>query len=102
MCDNVKSDLLFKHSLICCCVGNCNITHAGWLGAGSMKEVDVKQLRMQRGCAAHYEGAGERQMVTELSSSINTHFQNMVVATSDTFIILHAVACYLSIFTHAR
>ena len=43
MCDNVKSDLFFKHSLICYSVGNCNIAHAGWLGAGSMKEVDVKQ-----------------------------------------------------------
>ena len=62
-----------------------------------MKEVDVKQLRMQRGYAAHHEGAGERQKVTELSSSINTHFQNVVVATSDTFIVFHAVACYLSI-----
>ena len=104
MCDNVKSDLLFKHSLICYCVGNCNTAHAGWLGAGSMKEVDVKQLRMQRvrGCAAHHEGAGEGQEVTELPSSINTHFQNVVVATSDTIIVFHAVACYLSIFTHAR
>ena len=102
MCDNVKSDLLFKHSFICCCVGNCNIAHAGWLGAGSMKELDVKQLRMQRGCAAHYEGAGERQEVTELSSSINTHFQNVVVATSDTLIVFHTVSRYLSIFTPAR
>ena len=42
MCENVKSDLFFKHSLICCCVGNCNIAHAGWLGVDSMKEVDVK------------------------------------------------------------
>ena len=43
MCDNVKSDLFFKRSLICYSVGNCSIAHAGWLGAGSMKEVDVKQ-----------------------------------------------------------
>ena len=43
---NVKLDLFFKffkHSLICYCVGNCNIAHAGWLGADSMKEVDMKQ-----------------------------------------------------------
>ena len=52
---------------------------------------------MQRGCAAHHEGAGERQEVTELSSSINTHFQNVVVATSDTFIVFHVFARYLSI-----
>ena len=37
------------------------------------------------------------QEVTELSSTINTHFQNVVVATSDTFVIFHVVACYLSI-----
>ena len=57
---------------------------------------------MLQGCATHHEGGGERQEVTELSSSINTYFQNVVVATSDTFIIFHAVARYLSIFTHAR
>ena len=39
----IMLDLFFKHNLICYCVGNCNIAHAGWLGAGSMKEVDMKQ-----------------------------------------------------------
>ena len=56
---------------------------------------------MQQGCATHHEGVGERQEITELSSSINTHFQNVVVATSDTFIVFHMVARYLLIFTHA-
>ena len=55
---------------------------------------------MQQGCAAHHEGGGERQEVTELSSSINTHFQNVVVATSDTFIVFHTFICYICQFLH--
>ena len=41
-------------------------------------------VRMQRGCAVHHEGAGERQE-----------------ATSDTFIVFHAVTRYTSIL-HMR
>ena len=57
---------------------------------------------MQQGFAAHHEGGGERQEVTELSSSINTHFQNAVVATSDTFIVFHTVIRYICQFLHMR
>ena len=40
--------LFFKHSLICYCDVNCNIAHAGWLGAGSIKEVARHEtIRMQ-------------------------------------------------------
>ena len=47
------------------------------------------------------KGIRGMQEVTELSSTINTHFQNVVVATSDTFAVFHVVTCYLSIL-HIR
>ena len=45
--------------------------------------------RMQRGCAAHHEGAGERQEVTELSMSLSVITNVASLYTVTVGIILH-------------